>query len=705
MRPLLDLTKKYGLVLDGGGARGAYQIGAWKALKEAGVKISAVAGTSVGALNGALICMDDLEKAEKIWSEMEFSRVMSVDDDWMRQFFQGEQKLGDILAELGRVFRDGGVDAAPLRKLIHENVDEEKIRGCGKEFFIVTFSLTDMKELELSVSDIPEGRLEDFLLASAYLVGFKNEPMEDGKRYIDGGIFNNVPADVLVEKGYTDLIEIRIYGPGREPRVSLPEDGEMYQIGPRVKLGSIIEFDRERSRQNMKIGYYDAKRMLYGLEGIIYYIEQEHLDAWYERRMRDLTELEKRALAIVLKLPVSGTDKELYMGMLEAAAKFLRIPKYRIYKVDELRKTVMERYERLRVIAPKTRALPGFMEIFMKIERDRIMDLKGRNFLTLKDFTPEEITYLIDLAADVKEKKKQGIPVDHWRGKNVALIFEKDSTRTRCSFEVAAHDMGMGTTYLGPTGSQMGKKESIEDTARVLGRMYDGIEYRGFGQEIVEELAKYAGVPVWNGLTNEYHPTQMLADMLTIRENFGKLKGLKLVYMGDARYNMGNSLMIACSKLGLHFVACTTEEYFPNAELVAQCEEYAKESGATITLTSDVKEGTKNADVIYTDVWVSMGEPDEVWEKRIKELSPYKVTKDVMANANKGAIFLHCLPAFHDLKTKIGKEMGERFGIQDMEVTDEVFESEQSKVFDEAENRMHTIKAVMMATLGTEQAK
>ena len=705
MRPLLDLTKEYGLVLDGGGARGAYQIGAWKALKEAGVKISAVAGTSVGALNGALICMDDLEKAEKIWSEIEFSRVMSVDDDWMRQFFQGEQKLGDILAELGRVFRDGGVDAAPLRKLIHENVDEEKIRGCGKEFFIVTFSLTDMKELELSVSDIPEGRLEDFLLASAYLVGFKNEPMEDGKRYIDGGIFNNVPADVLVEKGYTDLIEIRIYGPGREPRVSLPEDGEMYQIGPRVKLGSIIEFERERSRQNMKIGYYDAKRMLYGLEGIIYYIEQEHLDAWYERRMRDLTELEKRALAIVLKLPVSGTDKELYMGMLEAAAKFLRIPKYRIYKVDELRKTVMERYERLRVIAPETRALPGFMEIFMKIERDRIMDLKGRNFLTLKDFTPEEITYLIDLAADVKEKKKQGIPVDHWRGKNVALIFEKDSTRTRCSFEVAAHDMGMGTTYLGPTGSQMGKKESIEDTARVLGRMYDGIEYRGFGQEIVEELAKYAGVPVWNGLTNEYHPTQMLADMLTIRENFGKLKGLKLVYMGDARYNMGNSLMIACSKLGLHFVACTTEEYFPNAELVAQCEEYAKESGATITLTSDVKEGTKNADVIYTDVWVSMGEPDEVWEKRIKELSPYKVTKDVMANANKGAIFLHCLPAFHDLKTKIGKEMGERFGIQDMEVTDEVFESEQSKVFDEAENRMHTIKAVMMATLGTEQAK
>ncbi len=330
------------------------------------------------------------------------------------------------------------------------------------------------------------------------------------------------------------------------------------------------------------------------------------------------------------------------------------------------------------------------------------MNLKGRNFLTLKDFTPEEITYLLDLSAEVKEKKKKGVPVDNYKGKNVALIFEKDSTRTRCAFEVAAHDMGMGATYLGPTGSQIGKKESIEDTARVLGRMFDGIEYRGFGQEIVEELAKYAGVPVWNGLTNEYHPTQMLADMLTIRENFGTLKGLKLVYMGDARYNMGNSLMVACSKLGLDFVACAPEEYFPNAELVAQCREYAEESGATITLTSDVKEGTKDADVICTDVWVSMGEPNEVWEKRIEELSPYKVTREVMANAKDSAIFLHCLPAFHDLKTKIGKEMGERFNIEDMEVTDEVFESEQSKVFDEAENRMHTIKAVMMATLGTD---
>lgn len=328
------------------------------------------------------------------------------------------------------------------------------------------------------------------------------------------------------------------------------------------------------------------------------------------------------------------------------------------------------------------------------------MNLKGRNFLTLKDFTPEEITYLLDLAAELKDKKKRGVPVDTLRGKNVALIFEKTSTRTRCAFEVAAHDLGMGTTYLDPSGSQIGKKESIEDTARVLGRMFEGIEYRGFGQEIVEELAKYAGVPVWNGLTNEYHPTQMLADLLTVKEEFGRLEGIRLVYMGDARYNMGNSLMIACSKLGMHFVACAPEKYFPRQELVAQCEKYAEQSGGTITLTENVVAGTRDADVIYTDVWVSMGEPDEVWEERIQDLTPYKVTAKVMENARPEAIFLHCLPAFHDLKTKIGKEMHERFSITDMEVTDEVFESSQSRVFDEAENRMHTIKAVMAATLG-----
>lgn len=330
------------------------------------------------------------------------------------------------------------------------------------------------------------------------------------------------------------------------------------------------------------------------------------------------------------------------------------------------------------------------------------MDLKGRHFLTLKDFTKEEIEYLVDLSAELKRKKKQGIPVDTLKGKNVALIFEKTSTRTRSSFEVAAHDLGMGSTYLDPKSSQIGKKESIKDTARVLGRVYDGIEYRGFGQEKVEELAKYAGVPVWNGLTNEYHPTQMLADLLTIREHLGRVEGVKLVYMGDARYNMGNSLMILCAKMGMHFVACAPKKYFPNDALVEECKGFAEKSGGTITLTENVMEGTKGADVIYTDVWVSMGEPEEVWEERIKELTPYKVTMDVMRNAGEQAIFLHCLPAFHDLQTDIGREINEKFGIEDMEVTDEVFESEQSVVFDEAENRMHTIKAVMAATLGAE---
>ena len=328
------------------------------------------------------------------------------------------------------------------------------------------------------------------------------------------------------------------------------------------------------------------------------------------------------------------------------------------------------------------------------------MNLTGRNFLKLLDFTPEEITYMLEVAADLKEKKKQGILVDMHRGKNVALIFEKTSTRTRCSFEVAAHDLGMGTTYLDPTGSQIGKKESIADTARVLGRMYEGIEYRGFEQKIVEELAQYAGVPVWNGLTNEFHPTQMLADLLTIREHFGHLKGIKLTYMGDARYNMGNSLMVACAKMGMHFTACTTKAYFPAEELVKTCEEIAAQTGGSITLTEDVKAGTTGADVIYTDVWVSMGEPDAVWKERLHDLMPYQVNKTVMEYAGKDAVFMHCLPAFHDLKTKIGKEIHDKYGIDEMEVTDEVFESPQSIVFDEAENRMHTIKAVMAVTLG-----
>lgn len=327
------------------------------------------------------------------------------------------------------------------------------------------------------------------------------------------------------------------------------------------------------------------------------------------------------------------------------------------------------------------------------------MNLQGRSFLTLKDFTPEEITGMIDRAAYLKELKKSRTPHRNHEGKNIALIFEKTSTRTRCSFEVAAYDLGMQVTYLDPSGSQIGKKESIADTARVLGRMYDGIEYRGYGQEIVEALARYAGVPVWNGLTNEYHPTQMLADMLTIREHFGDLKGRKLAYFGDARYNMGNSLMIACAKLGLHFTACTDREYFPQQQLVEMCEAWARESGGSVTLTESVEEGAKGADVIYTDVWVSMGEPEAVWEERIRKLKPYQVDAHVMALAGPDAVFMHCLPAFHDLNTTIGQKIHEKYGLTAMEVTDEVFESEQSIVFDEAENRMHTIKAVMDLTL------
>ncbi|MBQ3088332.1 MAG: ornithine carbamoyltransferase [Clostridia bacterium] len=327
------------------------------------------------------------------------------------------------------------------------------------------------------------------------------------------------------------------------------------------------------------------------------------------------------------------------------------------------------------------------------------MNLKGKSFLKLLDFTPAEIGGLIDFAAELKHKKKAGIPHKLCEGKNIALVFEKTSTRTRCAFEVAGADLGMHPVYLDPQGSQIGKKESIADTARVLGRMFDGIEYRGFGQEIVEELAKYAGVPVWNGLTNEFHPTQILADFLTIKEHFGTLQGIKLVYMGDARYNMGNSLMVGCAKMGMHFVACAPKKYFPSEELVNTCKEIAKETGAVLEFIEDPAEAVKGASVIYTDVWVSMGEPARVWEERIKELSPYQVNSELMKIAGSQCRFMHCLPAFHDLKTTTGKEIFEKFGITCMEVTDEVFESEQSIVFDEAENRMHTIKAVMAATL------
>ena len=330
------------------------------------------------------------------------------------------------------------------------------------------------------------------------------------------------------------------------------------------------------------------------------------------------------------------------------------------------------------------------------------MNIKGQSFLKLLDFTPEQIGEFIDLAAQLKAKKKAGVLVDVLKGKNIAIIFEKTSTRTRCSFEVAAHDLGMGVTYLDPTGSQIGKKESIKDTARVLGRMFDGIEYRGFEQEIVEQLSEYAGVPVWNGLTNEFHPTQILADFLTLKEKFGKVEGLKFVYMGDARYNMGNSLMVGCAKMGMHFVACAPKKYWPAQELIDECQAVAKETGATLEFVEDPMVATKDANAIYTDVWVSMGEPDEVWEERINDLLPYRVTMDLINNSDKDVVFMHCLPAFHDLDTKIGKQIYEKFGLTEMEVTDEVFESEHSVVFDEAENRMHTIKAVMAATLGAE---
>ena len=327
------------------------------------------------------------------------------------------------------------------------------------------------------------------------------------------------------------------------------------------------------------------------------------------------------------------------------------------------------------------------------------MNFKGRSFLKLLDYTPEEIGALLDLAAELKSKKKAGIPHDMLRGKNIALIFEKTSTRTRCSFEVAAYDLGMGVTYLDPTGSQIGKKESIADTARVLGRMYDGIEYRGYGQEIVEALAKHAGVPVWNGLTNEFHPTQILADFLTIREHFGHLKGIKLVYMGDARYNMGNSLMVGCAKMGLDFVACAPSKYFPSEALIDECRAIARETGASISFCENPAEAVQGANVIYTDVWVSMGEPAEIWEERINDLTPYQVNMQLMNAAAENCVFMHCLPAFHDLNTTIGQDISARFGLSEMEVTDEVFESDRSIVFDEAENRMHTIKAVIAATL------
>ena len=388
MKPIIDLNKEYGLVFDGGGARGAYQIGAWRALSEAGVKISAVAGTSVGALNGALVCMGDLEKAGHIWKEMVFSRVMDVDDELMEQFFDGEASIREILKGLWKKLADGGIDITPLKELIHEVVDEEKIRKCGKEFCLLTFSVSDMKELDLSIEDIPEGLLEDFLLASAYLLGFKNEPLH-GKTYIDGGAVNNVPTASLLKRGYKDLIQVRIFGPGRVPKTTIPEDGSLLEIEPRVGLGSILEFSAKRSRQNLKIGYYDAKRALYGLTGSIYYIEETREECYYVEIMKLLSELEKTEYRFKLKLPIGCSDRELFYGMLEASAKLMRIPKYNIYTADELWNETSRKYE-TRTDEGKEK-LPKFVHAIAKLRKDYKMNLKGRSFLTLRDYTTEEI--------------------------------------------------------------------------------------------------------------------------------------------------------------------------------------------------------------------------------------------------------------------------------------------------------------------------
>ncbi|GAA6493280.1 MAG TPA: ornithine carbamoyltransferase [Candidatus Bariatricus faecipullorum] len=679
MRPVIDMHREYGLVFDGGGARGAYQIGAWKALREAGVPVTAVAGTSVGALNGALVCMGDVEKAEEIWKSITFSRVMDVDDQLMEQLFQKELPFGVFLKELWNVLSDGGVDVTPLRELIHEAVDEQKVRESSIRFFLLTFSVSDRKELDLAVEDIEEGLLEDFLLASAYLLGFKNEPLH-GKTYIDGGVINNVPVNSLLKRGYENIIQVRIYGPGRVPRAVIPDEGISYEIAPRVSLGSILEFSPKRSRQNLKIGYYDAKRVIYGLSGTIYYIEQNHEECYYEEMMKGISRREKAEYRSLLKLPGGCTDGELFLGMLEAAAKLMRIQKYAVYTVDELLERVCDRYVLLK--EDVRRGLPLFVHTIIKMKEEYKMNLKGRNFLTLKDYSAAEIEYLLDLAAKLKEKKKKGIRGTSLAGKNIALIFEKPSTRTRCAFTVGAQDEGGIPTYLAGNEIQLGHKESIEDTARVLGRMFDGIEFRGFEQDYAEILAEYSGVPVWNGLTDAYHPTQCLAMLLTIREHFGYLKGLKVAYLGDGRNNVANSLLIGSVKMGLDVTICGPKTLWPNPELVELCKGYAEESGSTIEITDDL-DGVKGADVLYTDVWISMGE-EKKEQERERIAKPYQINKELMARTGKpGTIFSHCLPA-----------------VKGKEVTEDVFESEASLVFEEAENRLHTIKAIMVATLG-----
>ena len=679
MRPVIDLSKEYGLVLDGGGARGAYQIGAWKALHEAGVRIRGIAGTSVGALNGALICMGDVDEAEHIWKKMTFSKVMDVDDDWMERLFQKEVPMRELLKELMLRLRDGGIDVTPLKDLIHNILDEDRIRSAGIDFSLLTFSLSDMKELDLTLDEIPEGLLADFLLASACLLGFKNEPLH-GKTYLDGGVINNVPLNSLVKRGYRDIITVRIYGPGREPRVRLDEGTQVYEIAPRVHLGSIIEFQGKRSRQNLKIGYYDAKRMVYGLKGLIYYIDSDRDEEEYTTMLSNISEKTRKEIRAKLRLPHTATNETLYLAMLEASAKYFRIPKYQVYTENGLSELVHIQYAKRK----EEPGLPGFIHILAGIREEKKMNLKGRSFLTLKDFTPDEIRYLVNLAAELKAKKKNGIKGHTLDGKNIALIFEKPSTRTRCAFTVAANDEGGLPTYLSGNEIQLGHKESVEDTARVLGRMFDGIEFRGFRHSHVELLAKYSGVPVWNGLTDDYHPTQVLADLLTIQEHFEYFEGLKFVYIGDGRNNMANSLMIGCAKVGIDFVLIAPSELWPMRSLVRTCQEYAEASGATITISDDTN-AVEGADVIYTDVWISMGEEEKTDERKAL-LHKYQVNRKLMQKTKKDTtIFMHCLPA-----------------VKGYEVTEDVFESPASVVFDEAENRLHTIKAVMVATLGEE---
>ena len=577
MKPVIDISKEYGIVLDGGGARGAYQIGAWKALEKAGIKIKAVAGTSVGALNGALICMGDVDKAEHIWKEMAFSKVMDVDDDWMERLFSNEITIREFLKELWERMKEGGIDVTPLKNLIHEVIDEDKIRNAGIDFSLLTFSLSDMKELDLTLDQIPEGLLEDFLLASAYLLGFKNEPLH-GKTYLDGGVINNVPLNSLVKRGYKDIITVRIYGPGREPKVKLDEETTVYEIAPRVQLGSILEFHQKRSVQNMKIGYYDAMRVIYGLKGLIYYIHSEQTEEAYEELLKDIWEKEKREIKFMLKLPLGATDEILYLSMLEASAKYFKIPKYQIYEENQLLDFVYKKY----METEEESELPKFIYVLVRIIRKQRINLKGNSFLTLKDRTPDEIKYLIHLAVELKEKKEKGIREDLMKGKRIGMIFETPSMKMQAAFMIAAQEEGAIPIYLYGNEIQSGCPEIIEETAGVLGKMFDGIVFYGGSHVHAELVAKYSHIPVWNAMTDACCPIEILADLLTIRENFGYLEGLKIVCIEKEQDSMPNGIITGCVKAGMDVTVITPKK--PESE------------GFMVTENEKVEE---DADVIY----------------------------------------------------------------------------------------------------------